>query len=55
MGHSAPGVTLREYGHLFEGTQAKLTEQLDGLVQSTRSAPPPAQIIDFSEDRAAGS
>jgi integrase len=31
MGHSDPAVTLREYGHLFEGTQAKLSEQLDNL------------------------
>lgn len=31
MGHSDPSVTLREYGHLFEGAQEKLTEQLDGL------------------------
>jgi integrase len=55
MGHSDSSVTLREYGHLFEGTQAKLTEQLDALVQSTEATPPPAQIIDISEARQAGS
>jgi integrase len=55
MGHSDSSVTLREYGHLFEGTQAKLTEQLDALVQSTESAPPVAEIIDISEARQAGS
>ena len=31
MGHSDPSVTLRVYDHLFEGTQAKLSEQLDAL------------------------
>jgi integrase len=31
MGHSDATVTLRVYGHLFEGTQAKLSDQLDGL------------------------
>lgn len=55
MGHSDSSVTLREYGHLFEGTQAKLTEQLDALVQATEASPLPAQIIDISEGRVAGS
>jgi integrase len=31
MGHTDAGVTLKVYGHLFEGVQAKLTEQLDAL------------------------
>jgi hypothetical protein len=31
MGHSDPSVTLREYGHLFEGVQERVSEQLDGL------------------------
>ena len=35
MGHSDPAVTLRVYGHLFEGTQAELTRQLDALRAST--------------------
>jgi integrase len=30
MGHSDPAITLRIYGHLFEGTQEELTRQLDG-------------------------
>jgi integrase len=51
MGQSDSSVTLREYGHLFEGTQAKLTEQLDALVQATEATPPPAQIIPISEAR----
>jgi integrase len=29
MGHTDPGVTLRVYGHLFEGVQEELTERLD--------------------------
>jgi integrase len=51
MGHSDSAVTLREYGHLFEGTQAKLTEQLDALVHSTEAASLSAEIIDISEAR----
>lgn len=31
MGHSDPAVTLREYGHLFDGVQERLTAQLDEL------------------------
>ena len=33
MGHSDPAVTLREYGHLFEGVQERLTEQLEAIRQ----------------------
>ena len=35
MGHSDPAITLRVYGHLFEGTQEELTRQLDGLRAAT--------------------
>jgi integrase len=35
MGHSDPSVTLREYGHLFEGVQERVSEQLDELRQRT--------------------
>ena len=35
MGHSDPSVTLREYGHLFEGVQEQLTEKLDDLREAT--------------------
>jgi integrase len=35
MGHSDPTVTLRVYGHLFEGVQEQLTEQLDDLRRQT--------------------
>jgi integrase len=31
MGHSDPSVTLREYGHLFDGIQERVSEQLDEL------------------------
>jgi integrase len=31
MGHSDPSVTLREYGHLFEGVQERVSQQLDEL------------------------
>ncbi|MDQ2727351.1 MAG: site-specific integrase [Actinomycetota bacterium] len=37
MGHSDPSVTLREYGHLFEGVQERLSEQLDHLRETTAS------------------
>jgi integrase len=35
MGHSDPAVTLRVYGHLFEGTQGELSRQLDELRAAT--------------------
>lgn len=55
MGHSDPAVTLREYGHLFEGAQQKLTDDLDALRESTAGAPTSAEIIDIDEARGAGS
>ncbi len=51
MGHTDQAVTLREYGHLFEGAQQKLTDQLDELRESTAVADEPAEIIDISEAR----
>ena len=45
MGHSDPSVTLRVYGHLFEGVQEELTDRLDRRRQAVapngrpRSAP----------------
>jgi len=36
MGHSDPAMTLRVYGHLFEGAQERLTEQLDDLRSSVK-------------------
>jgi integrase len=35
MGHSDPAITLRVYGHLFEGTQQELSRQLDELRAAT--------------------
>jgi integrase len=36
MGHSEIGVTMNVYGHLFEGAQAKLTDDLSALVDASR-------------------
>ena len=38
MGHADPSVTLREYGHLFEGVQEQLSQQLDRLRETTATA-----------------
>lgn len=35
MGHADASVTLRVYGHLFKRAQARLTEKLDAIGQST--------------------
>lgn len=35
MGHSDPAMTLRLYGHLFEGTQVQLSERIDELRAAT--------------------
>jgi hypothetical protein len=39
MGHSDPTVTLRESGHLFDGVEEQLTEQLDQLCATTVATP----------------
>jgi integrase len=39
MGHSDPSVTLREYGHLFEGVQERVSEQLDELRRRAAAQP----------------
>ena len=39
MGHSEFGVTMNVYGHLFEGAQARLSDDLDALVTRTRTPP----------------
>ena len=54
MGHSDPAVTLRNYGHLYEGAQAKLSEQLDALYAATAVPPAEASVIDLAERRSAG-
>jgi len=35
MGHSDPAMTLRLYGHLFEGTQVQLSKKIDELRAAT--------------------
>lgn len=54
MGHTDPSVTLRVYGHLFEGAQEELTDRLD----RRRHAPAPigepeAAVIPIPTRRAA--
>lgn len=45
MGHSEIGVTMDVYGHLFQGAQAKLTNDLSGLVEETRREPPTTYVM----------
>jgi integrase len=45
MGHTDPAVTLREYGHLFEGVQQDLTDQLDSLRASTSTPAVAADVV----------
>ena len=37
-GHTEIGVTINVYGHLFEGAQGELTQNLDDLLERSRSA-----------------
>jgi len=50
MGHSDPAITLRVYGHLFEGTQEELSRQLDGLRAAT--APDNDNVVPIRRRRA---
>jgi len=45
MGHADPNVTLRVYGHLFEGVQEELTAKLDDLRATTE--PPGGKLIEM--------
>jgi integrase len=49
LGHTDPGVTLRVYGHLFEGAQEELTDRLDRRRQAgpRRSPSSPASVVEF--------
>lgn len=38
MGHTDPAITLRTYGHLFEGVQEQLTDRLEQRRQGRRDA-----------------
>jgi integrase len=50
MGHSDPAVTLRVYGHLFDGIQEDLTNRLDTLRTGLAEPGQPAQIIPIRPD-----
>jgi hypothetical protein len=52
MGHSDPAITLRVYGHLFEGTQEELSRQLDGLRAAT--APDNDNVVPIRRGRGRG-
>ena len=60
MGHTDPSVTLRVYGHLFEGAQEELTQRLDRRRQaalgtrSTGGSAPGHRIMDLPDRRARG-
>jgi len=60
MGHADPSVTLRVYGHLFEGVQEELTERLDQRRQAslppvTAVGPAPvAAVVDLHRNRTRG-
>ena len=51
MGHGDPSVTLREYGHLIKGALQRLTDDLDGLRESTATTPAEVAILDLAGHR----
>jgi hypothetical protein len=51
MGHTDPAITLRVYGHLFDGAQEKLTAQLDELREQTK-VPDVGKVVSLDERRA---
>ena len=52
MGHSDPAMTLRLYGHLFEGTQVQLSEKIDELRAATE--PTSGTVVPFTRPKAVG-
>jgi integrase len=52
-GHTDPAMTLRVYGHLFEGVQKHLTRQLDELRAATAGQPTEADVVDLEAHREA--
>ncbi len=50
MGHSEIGVTMNVYGHLFEGAQRRLTDDLNGLVDRTRKPSVGAEETSYLDD-----
>lgn len=51
MGHSDAAFTLRVYGHLFEGTQARLSEQLDMLRKKTANSTSSCAVVNLDTRR----
>jgi integrase len=51
MGHTDASVTLRVYGHLFKGTQQKLSEKLDALREATADAHRIAEVVNIDKRR----
>jgi integrase len=51
MGHSDPSVTLREYGHLFDGVQERISDQLDELRRQSAPVVGPGTISRLDERR----
>lgn len=51
MGHADPAMTLRVYGHLFEGVQEQLSDQLDALRQASAAASTPSAVVALHGDR----
>jgi integrase len=51
MGHSDAAFTLGVYGHLFEGVQAKLSDQLDALRIKTANTPQMGAVVNLDARR----
>lgn len=49
MGHADATVTLRVYGHLFKGTQQKLSEKLDALREGTANNHRTGEIVNIDK------
>jgi integrase len=45
LGHTDPAMTLRVYGHLFEGVQERLTDQLDSLRETTAGTATTGSVV----------
>lgn len=52
MGHADASITLRVYGHLFEGAQQRLTDKLDELREATASGAR-GQVVELVRDASA--
>jgi integrase len=51
MGHSDPSITLRVYGHLFEGVQQQLTDRLETRREAAVKTPGPAELGNLGKRR----